>query len=473
MAELLKPQYNLVVLELSLDRLSSSTSSSGYTVFRLTASGELLFEIKAECNEIGLPNNLREARKYRYNEPAYSIPETVMQQLQNTLPQVLGPGIPFWLQLANDCGVLPLVPWERLLQPRLGVPILRLPYFAIKPFSPISSSLDIILCASKPVAKEPIPIEEVLDRLTRRLLDTVKRGLIVIHIFADADVYRHLQTILQDRIVPTGVSGVRLYNPADAPSNASPSASSNIQETPGILENPWLLWIIDSLQGRSAEMIHFVCHGYLSSDRGALAFAESPALNEDRQWARFVGAQQLTTFATRLGASSMGFSSPWANFSRSGLWLLADQVARLRPGPVLLQEVKEDAQFQTLAEAYSFLYDGTRDTPPSSPALALYCHPSQVKQIVQQPDDMDQQSILTQFTLAKGETLKIMESKGNTPPWVASSQRYLEQSVAQILKAEPPSPSSKSSATREGVEEALSFLSDTLERHASSSGELE
>jgi hypothetical protein len=234
-----------------------------------------------------------------------------------------------------------------------------------------------------------------------------------------------------------------------------------------------LLWIIDSLQGHSAEMIHFVCHGYLSSDMGAMAFAESPAINEDRQWARFVGAQQLTTFSTHLGASSIGFSSPVVNFSESGLRLLADQVARLRPGPVLLQEVKEDSQCQTLAETYSFLYDGTRDTPPSSPALALYCHPSRVKQVVQQPDDIDQQSILNQFTLAKGETLKIMESKGNTPSWVASSQRYLEQSVAQLLKSEPTSSSSKPSATREGVEEALSFLSDTLERYASSSGDFE
>src|ERR1700694_853744 len=114
MPELLGQQYNLVVLELSLDRLSSTTSSSGCTIFRLAVSGEVLFEIKADCNEIGLPNNLRDARKYRYNEPAYSIPDTVMQELQNKLPEVLGPGIPLWLQLANDCGILPLVPWERL-----------------------------------------------------------------------------------------------------------------------------------------------------------------------------------------------------------------------------------------------------------------------------------------------------------------------------------------------------------------------
>ncbi len=466
MAELLKQQHNLVVLELSLDRLSSSASSFGSTVFKLEVSGTSLFEIRADCNEMGLPNNLREARKYHYNEPIYTIPEIVMQELQKKLPGVLGPGIPLWLQLANDCGILPLVPWERLLQPRLGVPILRLPYFAIKPFSPTSSSLDIVLCASTPVAKESIPVEILLDTLTRRLLETVQRESVIIHVFADAFVYSNLQSILRDRLVPTNSRVVQLYDPANAPTYTSVRSFGSIHETPGYLESPWLLWIIDALQGRSADMIHFVCHGYLSSDLGALAFAESPAHNKDHGWALFVGAQQLMTFSTHLGASSVGFSSPERNFSELGLRLLADQLARLRPGPVLLQEVRGDPGCQTLAEVYSFLYDEMRDTPPSSPALALYCHPSRVKQIAQQPGDINQESILNQYTLAKGETLKIMEAKENTPSWVASSQRYLERSVAELIETEPTSSSSVPSATRQGVEEALSFLSDTLVRHA-------
>jgi hypothetical protein len=69
MAELLKQQHNLVVLELSLDRLSKSASSFGSTVFKLEVSGTSLFEIKTDSKEMGLPNDLREAREYRYNEP--------------------------------------------------------------------------------------------------------------------------------------------------------------------------------------------------------------------------------------------------------------------------------------------------------------------------------------------------------------------------------------------------------------------
>jgi hypothetical protein len=134
---------------------------------------------------------------------------------------------------------------------------------------------------------------------------------------------------------------------------------------------------------------------------------------------------------------------------------------------VLLHDIKQDSACSALAEAYHFLYDDMEDLPPASPALSLYCHPSRVKQLEQQPDALDQAGMLNQYTLAKGETLKILESKENTPAWVASSQRYLEQSMGEMLKGDPDSYTSKPSPTRQGVEEALSFLSKVLESHAS------
>src|SRR6266566_2662749 len=153
MAELLKQQHNLVVLQLSLDRSSSSPSSIGFTVFNLEVSGTTVFETRADCAEMGLPKNMREAREYHYGEPSYAIPDVVVQGLHKKLSEVLDPGVPLWLQLTSDCGILSMVPWERLLQADLNVPLLRLPYFALKPLAPTSSSLDIVLCASTPVAK--------------------------------------------------------------------------------------------------------------------------------------------------------------------------------------------------------------------------------------------------------------------------------------------------------------------------------
>jgi hypothetical protein len=472
MAEPLKQQHNLVVLQLSLDRSSSSPSSVGYAIFDLKVSDTTVFKTKADCAEMGLPKSLREAREYLYEEPAYSIPDIIVQGLQKKLSEVLDAGTPLWLQLTNDCGILVIVPWERLLQPLLRVPLFRQPYFALKPFSPSSSSLNIVLCASTPVEKLVIPVEDLLDRLIGRLLETVQREVVVIHVFADAVVYPGLQSVLQDRIASKNDRSVWLYDPTAAPTSTSAVSSTIMQETPGYLENPWLHWMLESLKGCSADVVHFLCHGDFSTDQGALAFAASPASNRDRKWAQFVGAQQLTSFLTHLGASTVGFSPPERDFSTAGLRLLADQLAHLRVGTILLHEVKRDVLFNTVAQAYSLIFDDMRDKVPSSPALAFYCHPGQVKQIAPQPGDVDQESLLNQYTLAKGETLQILESKETTPSWIASSQRYLEQSVADLVSTEPLASSSTLSPMQHGVGEALSFLSDSIMRHASSANDL-
>lgn len=473
MAELLKQQHHLVVLRLSLDRSTASSSSPGCTLFILEVAGQKLIEIPVDCAIIGVPNSLREARKYLYSDPPYSIPEDVVKQLKAKLSEVLEPDMPLWLQFTNDCGILPVVPWEWLLQSRLGVPLLRLPYFAINPFSATSSSLDIVLCASTAETKEAIPVEALLDKLTRRILEAVQHDNVTIHVFANARFYPNLQYILQDRMTP--IERVKLYNAEDTLtssfSSTSISSAGGIRDTTG-LENPWLLWIMNTLHGRSVDVLHFVCHAYLSADQGTLAFEESPKSAEEHRWAQFVEPQQLGTFATQLGAWSICFSSPILNFSPAGMRLLADQFARLQPGPVLLHEVKEDTECYALAKAYRFLYDEVENLPPPSPALALYCHPSHVKQIEQLPNAIDQARMLHQYTLAKGETLKILESKENTPTWVASSQRYLEQSLAEMLKGDASSSAFVPSSTQQGVEEALSFLSDVLERHASSGSDV-
>lgn len=464
--ELLKQEYNLIVLQLSLDR--SSSSPAGLSVFTLQAAGQTLTEIKVDSAELGLPNNLSEIRKYMYSDPPYTIPDRVVQALKQKLPGVLDAGIPLWLQFKDDYGNLAVIPWERLLQPQLAVPILRLPYFDLKPFSASSSSLDIVLCASSPEMKAAIPVEALLEKLIRRILDAKLRERVIIHVFTDSDIFHNLQHTLHDQITTGDGSGVQLYDPETSIDTAT-RYSGSTYDIPS-LENPWLLWIVDALRGRSADVVHFLCHGYLGTDQGTLAFQSSPVPTPGYEPSCFVGPRQLTTFALRLGAWSVGFSSPVNNFSSSGLRLLADQLARLRTGPILLHETVVDPDDLALTQTYLFLCNEAQDALPSSPAIALYCHPNRIKKTAQPEDEINQTQMLNQYTLAKGETLKIMQSKENTPTWIASSQRYLEQSVADIMNANTNS--SVSSATQEGTKEALSFLSDILERHASSGSSL-
>jgi hypothetical protein len=462
MAELLKQQHNLVVLQLSLDR--STPHSAGETVITLQSASKTLIEIKVSCKELGLPIHLREARRYRHSNHRYTIPDIVVQDLQQKLSDILDPGIPLWLQLKEDCGNLALVPWERLLQPKLEIPILRLPYFDLKPFSATESCLDIVLCASSPKSKEPLPVESWLVTFIHSLLEAKLREQVTIHVFTDAHIFHSLQNTLGNQPATADGGKVQLYNPEEAPiDKITQPLEGSTGDLPS-LENPWLLWIVDTLRGRSVDAVHFLCHGYLATDQGALAIQSSPVPNSNEEQTLFVGPQQLTNFALDLGAWSIGFSSPPNNYSGSGTRLLADQLARLRTGPVLLHEIMEDPSSLTLVRTYRFLCNEEQDALPSSPAIALYCHPSRIQQTTNPTDEIDQESLMTRYTLAKGKTLKHIQSKNNTPAWIASSQRYLEQSVADLLNAEadPSTPS----AAQEGTKEALSFLSELLERHA-------
>ena len=116
------------------------------------------------------------------------------------------------------------------------------------------------------------------------------------------------------------------------------------------VSDPWLRSILDEMRGTTVEAVHFVTHGYVTGDQPAIAVAESPTRNDDRLWARFIGPGQLTACLTQLGAWSVGFSSPPANFSRMGLRELADNIARQRPGPVIYHDAGSDAGGACLCE---------------------------------------------------------------------------------------------------------------------------
>jgi hypothetical protein len=296
------------------------------------------------------------------------------------------------------------------------------------------------------------------------LLEAKLREKVTIHVFTDAHIFHNLQNILRNQPATADGSKVQLYNPEEASiDKITQPLGGNARDLPSF-ENPWLLWIVDTLRGRSVDVVHFLCHGYLATDQGALVVQSSPVPNSNEELTLFVGPQQLANFALHLGAWSIGFSSPPNNYSGSGIRLLADQLARLRTGPVVLHEIREDPSSLTLVRTYRFLCNEEQDALPSSPAIALYCHPSRVKQTADPANEIDQKNLMTSYTLAKGKTLKHIQSKDNTPAWIASSQRYLEQSVADLLNAEADS--STPSAVQEGTKEALSFLSELLERHA-------
>ena len=455
MAEMLKRQYELLALKARLDTYSPREGvrarfalEHGYHDGKQTLA-EWTFPVSA----LGLPERLdRELTRTRGE--AFVLPPPLVEDLRGHVAG--GPASPpLWLHLVKPYGHLALVPWERLLGAVLGVPILRLPDFIVPPPRETSRRFDVVLCGSMPASKASFDLPSLLPAIVRRILDSQTRSTRA-HVFVDAELYGAVRGHMP--IAGLNANGVpfevKLHEPPDPQRFESPERSSRIVDPGTRIENPWLLWMRDALAGASVDVAHFVCHGYLSDDRGALALSESPAENRDRRMARFVGAGELGTFLTQVGAWAVAFSSPHEDYSPLGSRLLADTVGQARPVSVLYHELPFDRDLAVLGEAYRFLFAREPQPPPASGAVFMYCQPYRVPGAAPRglpPDELEASN-------AARDTLgAVYEQEENVPAWLAASQRYIEQSKLEFGKA-------ASSAMRpsEANSRSLGATADTL-----------
>jgi hypothetical protein len=217
---------------------------------------------------------------------------------------------------------------------------------------------------------------------------------------------------------------------------------------------------------RGVDAVHFLAHGYLAAEQGALALAESPTENRDDAWARFIGSAELSAFLTRIGAWSVSFSVAPMNFSVLGLRLLTDQLARQRVGPVMLHDMT-NGNADTLGRALRFIVgDGTagdlRPVPTEEPPVVVYCHPSRVGTV----ESMEEtNAFLLRHTLAGGRTGDFIRQSASLPSWLLAAQRTLERTSAELMESRQ---AEAADPERIGIERALSFLSTVVDSHPAS-----
>jgi hypothetical protein len=456
MADLSKQHQNLTVLQLSME-YSVVAPNNSRVVFMIKTADETKLRTETEPAALGLPINLREV--LQSDNSFRSIPKSIIQDIQREIDKAIDKPTSLWLEFASPSGNLPLLPWERMLQSSLNVSLLRLSYFELQPISS-PSALNIVLCASIPTTSSKL-VAKRLDTFIQQILASLEED-VIIHVFTNEELYLTLQETFPERLVSTN-RGVKLYNPKEAPFPGE-TGQSYSDHPASKLESSWLHWIKTALFKRSADVVHFLCHGHLSMDGGAMAVSESPLFSKERQRVKYINFQQLTTFLTEIGAWSVGFSSALSNSLNSGLRLLADEVSRLRPGPVFLHDTTQDRGSEILGEIYRFLYSEKPQAPPASPAVSIYSHPNRLDRNRSEINNGKSLDILQQYTLAKGGTHQILQSKENTPVWIASSQRYLEQLAEEsVHKA---SELNSSSPSYRGTEEALRMISNLIEKSA-------
>jgi hypothetical protein len=369
MANLNRNEHNLRTI-----RITYEPTRKGAKVWFCAYHGSyLLAEQVVNAEDIGLQSELT-VKAYWHTK--FKMDSVIFLALANVLLENTEPDEPLWLQIGKSAGHLAVVPWERILQPVLRRPLLRVPNFVEEPlFS--AGPLRIILCVSSPRAKTPFNAVDYAWKFINKVRDSIPDHS-SIHIFADLEDYdqlRDMETFYQPRNFHEVMLDRYIYvhNPHEADAFGK-GGTDQFSEFSKHLSSPWLLWMASALNGKSVDAVHFVCPGYFWRDSGALALARSPGENVDRDWAHFVGADELMTFLDLVGARTTGFSPPYEDVWAIGLRLLADRLAWERPGPLFLHDT-EHGSFEDMRQVYSFLFSAEYQELPSVSTLMLYSHP--------------------------------------------------------------------------------------------------
>ena len=446
MAMVLKREYNLVALKVTLQ----TKGEAARVRIELEVTEEhvphTVWEQTVPADALGLSPSRGEERPDAGVEH-FRLPDGITDEIERQLRFVRYDG-PLWLHLVKPYGVLAAIPWERLLAP-IGNPVLRLPDALADPPAELPRTLDVILCASRPLSEEAFSIPAYVAAMAEHIVRAVIGRRVRLNIFTDFECTRELESRLQATGLLNGQ--VILWNPHDSESYKAARRAQQKGRPPAVT-SPWLLWMLEAMRGKSVDVVHFLCHGYLAENSGALAFAESPTRNDDPEWYRFVGGGELGRFLLHLGAWSIAFSSPERNYSEMGLRLLADEFAQVRPGPVLYHECREDPAFVQLAAAYRLLYSHDPGPPIPMPAIALCCQPS-LMAVRPEPQ---------QEATAGAEEFIIEE----LPAWLASAHRFVEQKEFEIARITRASPrlSARSVENIEGVSRGVDEIRQTLDR---------
>jgi hypothetical protein len=485
MAESLIQKYKLAALQIDLDRSGTYAREAGWpsgdvlppsqVVFTLQVGDELRCRVVFPAKELGVPNDLRELRKRKSRELSLRLPDELWPPLRAVSQHDLRPGQPLWIAFSDSCGNLPLMPWERVLHTHLRLPVLRLPKYDLEPVS-AREKLDVVLCASSPTEGPTFPVAQVVDTVTRSVMESISHQ-ISMHIFVEQPFYSELSQRLADLVANAGDQRhVQLYNPAEA------DAASTNQSDPRSSGSAWLQWVRRALGERSTDVVHFVGSGHLWGDQGALAWASDPMGASPSERMDFLTPQQIEAFLTQLGATTLATTLPPHGRGLLFLRLLAYQIDYMRPGSVLLHDMKEAAPAYSVGAAYGCLY-GSRPAkaPKTTSYISIYHNPalfepefaaaqrphSGVLGSSTAPEASTSQNsggadVLGEYTLAKGQTLDILTSSENTPGWLAASQRFLEREAAELNDEEALA----NNPVAQGKAEALKALSDLIAQHA-------
>ena len=442
----LQHKYGLRVLRIYMDNTALDKPLAVFTL--IDRSGDEAGVLTASLPELGFNPLARDEHCDSLALPeTYRIPSHIVAAVRTWIAEDdAGAGQPVWLRLSVPLGLLAALPWEELLQPVLGVPILRLPYQSICPRQPPASNTAV--CFSSPV-DEP-GLQARLDEFVRQVPPDLARAT-RFHLFGDHLAYPALCRLRQAHAETVRI---KVYDPTAAPrAGTAPHG------------NPWLRWIAQAMGQGNVDVVHFLCHSDHYGDVGALKMASEPSDAQDSRHPCLAYAAELIEFLDHVGAWCVAFTSAPAERSATGMRMLQTQMARLRPGPILVHDMNVAGSADALGMAYRFLFSGNK-LPPASPAVALYCHPVLVSE-----RDVDEESArqLRQFTLEGRLGDALYDS--SLPGCILSSQRKLEVSAGVLADAQAHEPNSGRVRARNLVLDAVRDYARMVSEQSGTTGD--
>lgn len=442
--------HSLAVCKIRLDAPPIGESRHTTVVFELSIGAEPLGSLAIPAAELGVPLNPPEAQKRQRSDDGYRISDSLIDFIRHVLPS----NEPLYLVFDNPSGYLPGVPWEKLMTAQIERPVLRL---GAVPVQPVRSNrtLHIACCCSPPGDSESRwqAVRQFIQSLPRDLPRQTR-----FHIFADIEIYPRV-------LGETAAFGnVQVYDPAVTAHYASEELASTNSPEANQLENPWLLWIRDSLKQLSVDGVHFLTSGELGRTRPAIIFARPPLGGDDYAWLPMVGSRHLAGFLEQVGAWAVCFSSSPGDLSLLGLRMFFDEIAHMVTGPAALHDMAGDPSGEALQQLYRYMFAPEQASLPRSPALALATHPGWIATVNTQPTSRLEQ-LINEYSLSN----RVPELKGeiDAPAWVTAQQRSIEKTIGKLAAA----PQTGAAKNREqGVLDALKFTSDLVAKYSKLGG---
>jgi hypothetical protein len=452
MAMKIRSDLDLPTLRILLDPGRASFTEA---VFQVVRGRDTPYEvIRCPVPELGLPAAM--TGLHPVEDRALTVPPNVLDALQRAVPGLgpspLPPQSALWLEFPSPRGYLYVMPWERLLAP-LGRSLFRLPDHLVRPQAP-GQTLEVAICASAPLAKVPFVPPQIVEVLVRQYLEKTGRN-VTVHVFTDENWYEQVRAVLQNFGGQTVV-----HEPATAARYARPERTSRVG-TSAQVSNPWLLWMRDATGGKPLDFVHFVSHGYLSGGRGAIAVASSPTLNTDRRWSRFIGAVEVNSFLSQVGAWGLVLTGPAGNFSEAGLRELADCIALSRPGVTMAHRFEDDIDCTQFGWAMQTVVAPGSALDDPLPCVTCWVHP----RFVDFPQEYEQDLHVN----ADGSSVFITEptktalAGSETQAWVAAATRFLETQQVRWLPDSPDVSADPAAVT------ALGNVAALVEKHVNRS----